>query len=53
MGHDITDLKQLISGNDPDGTDPHAGLIEVSSTLYGTTYGGGANGHGTVFALNL
>jgi uncharacterized repeat protein (TIGR03803 family) len=35
----------------PDGAQPTAGLISVSGTLYGTTAGGGGNGHGTVFAL--
>ncbi len=34
-----------------DGQLPAAGLIYVNGTLYGTTFGGGANGHGTVFAL--
>jgi uncharacterized repeat protein (TIGR03803 family) len=35
-----------------DGASPHAGLIsDQSGALYGTTAGGGANGHGTVFKL--
>jgi uncharacterized repeat protein (TIGR03803 family) len=34
-----------------DGLYPKASLIDVNGTLYGTTYGGGAYGDGTVFAL--
>jgi len=34
-----------------DGTKPAGGLIDVDGTLYGTTFAGGTNGHGTVFAL--
>lgn len=34
-----------------DGANPLAGLLDFKGTLYGTTYGGGANGKGTVFAL--
>ena len=40
-------------GAGTDGQDPERGLIEgPSSVLYGTTFGGGANGGGTVFSLN-
>jgi uncharacterized repeat protein (TIGR03803 family) len=39
-------------GNGSDGQAPLAGLIDVKGTLYGTTYGGGAFGQGTVFALD-
>jgi len=36
-----------------DGFAPYDGLIaDKSGNLYGTTYGGGANGDGTVFELN-
>jgi uncharacterized repeat protein (TIGR03803 family) len=35
----------------PDGVSPYGGLIAVGGTLYGTTAGGGANAHGTVFAV--
>jgi uncharacterized repeat protein (TIGR03803 family) len=35
-----------------DGTHPHAGLILSGNTLYGTAYGGGSSGGGTVFAVN-
>ncbi|MGB7046825.1 MAG: choice-of-anchor tandem repeat GloVer-containing protein [Candidatus Cybelea sp.] len=34
-----------------DGLYPSAALIDVNSTLYGTTSGGGTNGDGTVFTL--
>jgi len=35
----------------PDGSVPLSDLIEVRGKLYGTTYGGGANGYGTVFEI--
>jgi uncharacterized repeat protein (TIGR03803 family) len=35
-----------------DGSSPYAGLIaDATGNLYGTTFGGGAYGHGTVFEL--
>ena len=35
-----------------DGAYPEAGLIrDAAGNLYGTTYGGGASGYGTVFKL--
>ncbi|HEY2445592.1 MAG TPA: choice-of-anchor tandem repeat GloVer-containing protein [Rhizomicrobium sp.] len=34
-----------------DGINPVASLINVSGTLYGTTYAGGTNGDGTVFSI--
>jgi uncharacterized repeat protein (TIGR03803 family) len=40
-----------FKGGSQDGADPHAGLIDVNGTLYGTTPTGGANGDGTVFAI--
>ncbi len=36
---------------DPDGNDPQAGLVDAGGTLYGTTYVGGANNLGAVFAI--
>ena len=42
-------LVHSFEGGPTDGSDPWASLISVSGTLYGTTYGGGANGLGTVF----
>ena len=35
-----------------DGDLPEAGLIDVRGTLYGTTFGGGADDYGTAFALD-
>jgi uncharacterized repeat protein (TIGR03803 family) len=35
-----------------DGASPNAGVILSGGTLMGTTYSGGANGNGTVFAVN-
>jgi uncharacterized repeat protein (TIGR03803 family) len=35
-----------------DGAYPNASLIISGNTLYGTTYSGGADGNGTVFAIN-
>jgi len=39
-------------GSGTDGQYPAAGLIEVKGTLYGTTYVGGAEDRGTVFAID-
>jgi uncharacterized repeat protein (TIGR03803 family) len=36
-----------------DGANPRAGLILSGNTLYGTAYGGGSSGQGTVFSLSL
>jgi uncharacterized repeat protein (TIGR03803 family) len=42
-----------LFGSGTDGATPLAGLIVGSDgMLYGTTYSGGSNGHGTVFAIN-
>ena len=35
----------------PDGAFPHAGLIDIKGTLYGTTASGGKHGYGTVFSI--
>ena len=40
-----------FQNNGTDGTIPQASLINVGGTLYGTTWGGGANGGGTVFKV--
>src|SRR5260370_42024526 len=42
------------NGTNSDGATPAAGLITNSSgnTLYGTTFGGGTWGYGTVFKVN-
>ena len=39
--------------NCADGADPHANLIDVNGTLYGTTGYGGNNNSGVAFALDL
>jgi uncharacterized repeat protein (TIGR03803 family) len=49
---------KVTSGGHPfgindDGAYPIAGLILSGNTLYGTTYGGGSSGNGTVFSLSL
>ena len=38
--------------NSPDGGQPWSALILVSNTLYGTTFQGGTNGNGVVYALD-
>jgi uncharacterized repeat protein (TIGR03803 family) len=40
-----------FKGGTGDGESPAVGLLNVEGTLYGTTAGGGANGHGTVFSI--
>lgn len=41
-----------FQGGKTDGGDPQGGLISFDKkTFYGTTYGGGTNGHGTVFKI--
>jgi uncharacterized repeat protein (TIGR03803 family) len=35
-----------------DGGNPLASLVEVNGTLYGTTYGGGAQDLGTIFSIS-
>ena len=40
-------------GQDNDGWNPEAGLIDVKGTLYGTTaYGGGSSNYGTVYSVS-
>jgi uncharacterized repeat protein (TIGR03803 family) len=41
----------IFTGND--GFSPTAGLVLSGNILYGTTYWGGTNGAGTVFAVNV
>lgn len=40
-----------FGGSRVDGRSPYAGLTKVNGTLYGTTFTGGANNNGSVFAL--
>ena len=51
--HSFTALSAPFSGTNSDGAEPQAGLVLSGSTLYGTAYGGGTNGNGTVFAINV
>ncbi|MBV9700941.1 MAG: hypothetical protein JO078_12600 [Candidatus Eremiobacteraeota bacterium] len=46
-------LYSFGNANDGYAGDPEAGLIALNGTLYGTTYGGGSEGWGTVFSLKL
>jgi uncharacterized repeat protein (TIGR03803 family) len=39
-------------GTNGDGAFPYSGLVLSGNTLYGTTYGGGSSGYGTLFAVN-
>ena len=44
-------LTTLATFNGSNGATTYAGLALSGNTLYGTTYLGGANGYGTLFAL--
>ena len=51
-GGDWTESTLWSFGSGSDGSSPEASLImDESGDLYGTTYGGGVNGGGTVFEL--
>jgi uncharacterized repeat protein (TIGR03803 family) len=50
--HTFTALSARFGGTNGDGANPWGGLLLSGGTLYGTTYGGGTNGNGTVFAVN-
>jgi uncharacterized repeat protein (TIGR03803 family) len=41
-----------FAGGSSDGAHPGANLIDVKGTLYSTTYEGGPDGYGTVFAID-
>jgi uncharacterized repeat protein (TIGR03803 family) len=49
-GTGFTNLYNFSGGND--GANPEGGLVLSGSTLYGTTFNGGTNGNGAVFAVN-
>ncbi len=42
----------LVSNTNADGAYPQASVVLSGDTLYGTTYSGGTNGDGVVFAVN-
>jgi uncharacterized repeat protein (TIGR03803 family) len=44
-------LHRFRLSNGSDGANPLAALLDVNGTLYGTTFAGGSDGNGTVFAL--
>ncbi len=49
-GGSFTVLRHLSSS--ADGRNPRAGLVRgTDGAFYGTTYGGGSNGHGTIFRI--
>lgn len=63
-GQDLTDAisahrsayRQLFvfgtpSGKCPGGANPYGNLVAVNGLFYGTTFGGGANGGGTIFTV--
>jgi len=45
-------LIHSLKGGPKDGAGPHASLVDVNGTLYGTTKSGGADNDGTVFTLS-
>jgi uncharacterized repeat protein (TIGR03803 family) len=49
-GTGFTNLYNFSGGND--GANPEGGLVLAGNTLYGTTFYGGTNGNGTVFAVS-
>ena len=49
-GTGFTTLYSFTNGSD--GRNPEAGLVLSGRSLYGTAYGGGSSGNGTVFAVN-
>ena len=51
-GTGYTNLYSFGMGGNGDGSQPYAGLVLSSGTLYGATRGGGTNFTGTVFAIN-
>jgi uncharacterized repeat protein (TIGR03803 family) len=51
-GTDFTNLHSFNGFNVNDGAGPGGGLILSGDTLYGTTFQGGSNNDGTVFAIS-
>jgi uncharacterized repeat protein (TIGR03803 family) len=50
--HYFTATTPQYTGTNNDGANPFAGLVLSGNTLYGTTFGGGKYGYGTVFSVN-
>ncbi|HEY2474266.1 MAG TPA: choice-of-anchor tandem repeat GloVer-containing protein [Candidatus Cybelea sp.] len=45
-------MEKVLHGfSGPDGEYPDNPLLYVTGTLYGSAYGGGSSGYGTIFAL--
>ena len=44
-------LHKFCTGDCSDGADPNDLIIDAKGNLYGTTYGGGINGNGTIFMI--
>jgi uncharacterized repeat protein (TIGR03803 family) len=47
-----TNSQQVAYYTNADGITPYAGLVLSGNTLYGTAFGGGIDGNGTVFSVN-
>jgi len=53
IGLSAQTFKTLHRFDGTDGANPHGALVQATGgNLYGTTYGGGANGNGTVFKIS-
>jgi uncharacterized repeat protein (TIGR03803 family) len=50
--YSFTPISAPFSGSNSDGAFPESGLISSNNVLYGTAFGGGGSGNGTVFKLN-
>lgn len=50
--HNFTAISTSYSGTNADGSGPQGSLVLSGNTLYGTAFGGGGSGNGTVFGVN-
>lgn len=50
--YNFTATSNSYPNTNNDGAYPNGGLVLSGNTLYGTAYGGGSSGNGTVFAVN-
>jgi uncharacterized repeat protein (TIGR03803 family) len=51
LGADGTETELHAFQGIPDGTGPQGGLVKIKGYLYGSTYGGGAHGFGSIFKV--